>query len=143
MFRSAFPRIAGAVAMALFSLTASAAELKVQITGIADRTGTIHVYVFTSADGFPKEENAAVHVTRAVPDGTQLDMVVQVPDAPAYALMAYQDKNGDGKMNRFLGMIPQEPYAMSRNPDVMGKPKFSESSVQPAAGETIVLKLRD
>ena len=143
MVRSVFPHIAGAVAMTLFPLAASAAELTVRVTGIADKAGAIHVYVFTSAEGFPKEENAAVHVSRAVPDGTQLDMVVQVPDAPAYALMAYQDKNGDGKMNRFLGMIPQEPYAMSRNPDVMGKPKFSETSVQPANGEAIVMKLRD
>lgn len=143
MFPSAFPRIAGAVAIALFPLLVSAAELTVRVTGIADKTGMIHIFVFTSADGFPKEENAVAQASRAVPDGTQLDLVIQVPDAPAYALMAYQDRNGDGKMNRFLGMIPQEPYAMSRNPDVMGKPKFSESSVQPANGEAIVMKLRD
>ncbi len=59
------------------------------------------------------------------------------------ALMAYQDKNGDGKMNRLFGMIPQEPYALSRNPQVFGKPKFSDAAVQARDGESIILKLHD
>ena len=144
MFFSALLRIAGAAVIASVAMSVSAAELNVRITGITDKAGTIHVYVFTSAEGFPKEENAAVHVNRPAPTSAQqIDMVIQVPDSPAYALMAYQDKNEDGKMNRFLGMIPKEPYGMSRNPDVMGKPKFSDSSIQPAAGEVIVMKLRD
>jgi len=143
MCSSAFLRIAGAAVAASLAMFASAAELNVRITGITEKTGTIHVYVFTSAEGFPKEENAAVHADRAVPASMQIDMAIQVPDSSAYALMAYHDKNGDGKMNRFLGMIPQEPYGMSRNPDVIGKPKFSDSAVRPVAGELIVLKLRD
>lgn len=143
MFSSALLRIASAAVFTSLAMSVSAAELNVQVTGITDKAGSIHVYVFTSAQGFPKEENAAVHVSRPAPGSTQVDMLIQVPDSPAYALMAYQDKNGDGKMNRFLGMIPQEPYAMSRNPDVMGKPKFSESAIQPGNAEVILLKLRD
>ncbi len=131
-----------AIGFSLATSVAVAQDLKVRIEGAGDK-GTIHLYVFSTAQGFPKEENAAVHATYPWPGGDFMEIMVKVPDAPGYALMAYQDKNEDGKMNRFLGMIPQEPYALSRNPQVMGKPKFSDAMVHPAENETIVLKLRD
>lgn len=128
--------------LALLASVASAAELNVQITGIAN-TGPIHVLVFTSAQGFPKEDSAAVHVKHPDPGKAQLDLAIQVPEAADYALMAYQDKNGDGRMNRLFGMIPQEPYALSRNPEVLGKPNFADSAVPAANRGAILLKLRD
>jgi uncharacterized protein (DUF2141 family) len=143
MFLSTLVRIASAVVIAPFAWSVSAADLEVRITGITDKASPIHVFVFTSAEGFPKEVSAAVHVRHAAPNGVQLDLVIPVPDAAQYALMAYQDRNGDGKLNRFLGMIPQEPYALSRNPDVMGKPKFTDAALKPVAGEAIILNLKD
>lgn len=143
MFLSKFLRTAGGIAVCIVcAMPALAADLKVRIEGIAD-SGTIHLYVFTSAEGFPKEENAVAQANQPGQSGTQLDIFIHVPDSSEYALMAYQDKNGDGKMNRFLGMIPQEPYALSRNPQVFGKPKFSDAAIRPLDGETIVLKLHD
>ena len=143
MFILKYLRAAGAFAVcAACATSALAADLKVRIEGVAD-SGTIHVYVFTSAEGFPKEEHAVAHVNQPGQSGAPLDVSLHVPDSLEYALMAYQDKNGDGKMNRFLGMIPQEPYALSRNPQVLGKPKFSDAAVRPMDGETIVLKLHD
>jgi len=135
-----------ALACALTMTNASAAELKVRVSGITasarDAGSIVHVYVFTSADGFPKEERAIAHVAHSAP-ADSLEFTIQVPEAAEYALMAYLDRNGDGKMNRFLGMIPQEPYALSRNPQVMGKPRFADAAVRPSSGELIVLNLRD
>lgn len=143
MYLSKFLRTAGGIAAcAVCAVPAFAADLQVRIEGIAD-SGTIHVYVFTSAEGFPKEENAVTHVNQPGQSGAQLDISIHVPDSSEYALMAYQDRNGDGKMNRLLGMIPQEPYALSRNPQSFGKPKFSDAAVRPLDGETIILKLHD
>ena len=48
----------------------------------------------------------------------------------------------DGKMERFMGMIPREPYALSRNPSVMGKPKFADSVFSRQDGAVIELELR-
>ena len=143
MFLSKFLRMAGGIAVCAVCVTpVLAADLKVRIEGIAD-SGTIHVYVFTSAEGFPKEESAVTHVNQPAQSGAPMDISIPVPDSSEYALMAYQDKNGDGKMNRLFGMIPQEPYALSRNPQVFGKPKFSDAAVQARDGETIILKLHD
>ena len=73
-------------------------------------------------------------------------MRISVPDAAEYALMVFQDKDGDGKMNRLLGMIPQEPYGLSRSPEVFGKPKFSDAAIKPSSPpnrEPISIRLRD
>ena len=121
-----------------------AAELRVRIEGLA-ATGSIHVYVFTAEQGFPKEERAANHQVypRPAPAQNALDIQISVPDAAEYAVMAFQDKDGDGKMNRLLGMIPQEPYGLSRNPQLFGKPKFSDAAIKASDSELIVVKLHD
>lgn len=130
--------------LALPVLPAAATELAVRIDGIA-ATGAVHVYVYTKADGFPKEEAAVLHTSYPVEDKTQtaLDVKIDAPDAEEYALVAYQDLDGNGRMNRLLGMIPQEPYGLSRNPKLFGKPKFSEASFKPKAGEVVVIHLKD
>lgn len=121
-----------------------AEELRLRIEGITEQ-GSIHVYVFTAAEGFPKEAQAAVHQVypRPAPAEDALDIQIAVPDAAEYAVMSFQDKDGNGKMNRLLGMIPQEPYGLSRNPQLFGKPKFSDAAVKASDSGLIVLKLRD
>ncbi len=130
--------------IALATTPLLAAELDVHIEGLAD-TGSIHVYVFISADGFPKEERAVFHqiYARPAPEKSVLAVRLSVPDSPDYAVMVFQDKDGNGKMNRLLGMIPQEPYGLSRNPALFGKPKFSEAAFKATEGERIAVKLRE
>jgi len=127
-----------------FATPLLAAELPIRIEGIGE-TGSIHVYVFTSAEGFPKEEHATFQqvFARPEPARNELTLRIAVPDAAEYAVMAFQDKDGNGKMNRLLGMIPQEPYGLSRNPQLFGKPKFSDAAVTVSANEWIILKLHD
>jgi uncharacterized protein (DUF2141 family) len=128
----------------VFTMPVVAAELQVRIEHIGE-TGSIHVYVFTSPEGFPKEERAVVHQVYPRPPAGEntLDVRITVPDSAAYALVSFQDKNGDGKMNRLLGMIPQEPYGLSRNPQLFGKPKFSDAAIKASDSMPIVLKLHD
>ncbi len=141
-----FSRLPGAlIAISLCGLAsaASAAELQLQINKLADRNGALHVFVFTSPNGFPAEASASLHHVQNGPHEASVKLKLDVPESKEYAVMVYQDKNGDGRMNRFLGMIPQEPYALSRNPKVIGKPSFADSAVHPGSDELIVLDLRD
>jgi len=126
------------------ALPVSARQLNVKIEDIP-ATGDIHVFVYTSDKDFPKESAAIVHTQYPVTDQGLKEMTVHIeaPDAEQYALVAYQDKDGNGKMNRLLGMIPQEPYGLSKNPSLFGKPKFSEAAVTPADDQLIVIRLKD
>lgn len=141
---TAYPitRLLAAVVALSLSIAASAAPLQVKLTQIQPGKGTLYLYVFTSAEGFPKEENAAAHFSIPAPDSTETSTTIELPEAKEYAIMAFQDLNGDGKMERFLGMIPREPYALSRNPSVMGKPKFADSAFSWQDGAIIELQLR-
>ena len=135
-------RLCAVVLGVLIPISASAVPLQVKITHIAQPKGTLYLYVFTSAEGYPKEEHAAAHTSLPVPNGTEASATIEVPEAKEYAVMAFQDLNGDGKMERFMGMIPREPYALSRNPTVMGKPKFADSVFSWQDGAVIELELR-
>ena len=128
----------------ILALPLLAADLRVRIEGVAER-GDIHVYVYTTPVGFPKEEHAALHQVhpRPAPAQNELDILISAPDSTEFAVMAFQDKDGDGKMNRLLGMIPNEPYGLSRNPQLFGKPKFSDAAIKAGDGDTIVVKLHD
>jgi len=142
MFYSNYLRTVFIAFVALLSLPVTAAELNLRIVNIVN-AGAIHVFVFASAEGFPKEERAVVRADYPKPDGSELDLAIQVPESSEYAVMAYQDINGDGKMNRLFGMIPQEPYALSRNPDGIGKPKFADAAIQADNKDIILMKLHD
>jgi len=57
--------------------------------------------------------------------------------------MAYHDENGDGALDRFLGMIPTEGYGLSNNPEVTGPPAFEDSAFAlPDGGGAITVTMR-
>ncbi len=118
---------------------AGAATLAVAIEGAKPGDGPLAVLLFDRADGFPGEVKASVR--RVLPAGqTQLAFDGLKPGQ--YAVMAYQDEDGNGELNRFLGMIPTEGWGLSNNPRVSGKPAFRDAAVTlPESGAAITLKL--
>lgn len=56
---------------------ATATELTVHIDSITS-TGAVHVYLYTGAEGFPKEEAAALHTGYPVEDKAQTAMNAKI-----------------------------------------------------------------
>lgn len=123
-------RRCGLTMIATFGLTggAWAADLTVDLAGIAKTDGQIFVALFNSADGFPRKgywkgqevapSKGGVRVVfRDVPEGT-------------YAVTAYHDLDGNKKLNTNGLGIPTEPLAFSRDAVAVmdGPPKFSNAS---------------
>lgn len=126
----------------LLSLPLSAAELTVQVQGIASSVGQLRVALY-DAEGFPHEAQALAVETRPAPGPV---MSVSFPDLEPgrYAVIAYHDKDADGRMDRFLGMIPTEPYGLSNNPKLSGPPKFDQAAVKLGPGaQRIEIRLQD
>lgn len=118
---------------------AEAATLTVTLDGARPGGGPLTVLLYDRAEGFPKEAKArARHV---LPAGThQLTLDGLKPGQ--YAVMAYHDEDGNGEMNRFLGMIPKEGWGLSNNPKVSGKPAFKDAAVAlPETGGALTIKL--
>ncbi len=106
---------------------AMAGDLTVTIAGVSDAPGAIHVGLYDSDETFRDPERAvAFHWVPAAPGHVQAVFSDVAPGT--YAVMAFHDADGNGRMNRFLGMIPTEGYAVSNDPEVSGPPPFSESA---------------
>lgn len=61
-----------------------------------------------------------------------------------YALAAYNDMNGNRKLDRQINMLPTEPFALSSNrPLRLQMPKFRDAAFQvPAGGAKVTLQLQ-
>jgi uncharacterized protein (DUF2141 family) len=118
---------------------AEAATLNVTLDGVRPGGGPLTVLLFDRADGFPKEPQAA---QRHVLPAGQTTLALDDLKPGQYAVMAYHDEDGNGELNRFLGMIPQEGWGLSNNPQVSGKPAFNDAAVTvPEAGAAVTLQL--
>lgn len=98
-----------------------------------------HLKPFLEARGVP----AALVLSVIAASGQSL--VVRFRDLPpgGYAAVAFQDVNGNGKLDKNLLGIPREPYGFSNSArGSAGPPKFSAAAVTliPDGTTTIVLK---
>ncbi len=50
--------------------------------------------------------------------------------AGRYAVIAYHDEDGNGRLNLRFGMIPVEGYGLSNDPEVAGPPRFQDAAFE-------------
>ncbi len=131
--------------LAMLCLTAAPAwggDLVVTLQGIAHDQGGMRVGLYDRAETFRKEDKAVAVLTAPAQAGEVTVTFAAVP-AGRYAIMAYHDEDGDGRLNRFMGMIPTEGYGLSNDPEVTGPPAFEECAFDvPADGRALTIGLR-
>lgn len=104
-----------------------AAEIQVTVAPVAHDKGAVKVALYASPETFRKEDKAlAVQSQPARPGELQFTFSGLVEGR--YAVVAYHDENGNGQLDRFLGMIPTEGWGLSNNPEVSGPPQFDPSA---------------
>jgi uncharacterized protein (DUF2141 family) len=117
------------------------AELVARVSA-RDGTGRVRCAAFADARGFPKDAKVAV-ATIDVPvvRGMATCVFTALPQG-TYAIAAYHDENGNGRLDEnFLGM-PKEGFGFSRNPDTrFGPPKFDAAAVA-YSGATIAFDIQ-
>jgi uncharacterized protein (DUF2141 family) len=127
--------LAFALLLAATGVHAEAARLDVRIKDVREATGNLRVSLYRDPETFRKEDRALKVIVVPATKG-ESRVTFDSIEPGKYALMAYHDENGDGKLNLRLGMFPTEGYALSNNPKVMGPPKFADSAFDVAAPET-------
>jgi uncharacterized protein (DUF2141 family) len=116
------------------------ASLTVEIAGLKDDAGTVHASLYASADGFPTRPAKAFRQADAViSGGTARVLFADLPPG-GYAVAAYHDENGNGKLDTgFLG-IPTEGLGASNDAKgFMGPPAFDEARVEVRPGENRIV----
>jgi len=116
---------------------AGGATLVVLVEGLKDDAGSVHAALYASEDGFPTRAEKAVRQADAPIQGGRARLVFEGIAPGGYAVAAYHDENGDGKLDTgFLG-IPTEGLAASNDAKgFMGPPSFEKARVEVGPGET-------
>ena len=128
--------------LALAAGSAAAAELQVVVEGIQGREGNVRLALYNDPKTFRKEEKS-LKVLAKPASGDSVSFLFEGLQPGRYTLIAYHDADSNGKMNRFLGMIPTEGYGLSNNPQVSGPPAFDDADFElTEAGESVHIKLR-
>jgi uncharacterized protein (DUF2141 family) len=136
------------VQAALFSFgllaasNAAAADLTITVSGVNSAEGAIRVTLYDKAEGFRHEENARLILSAPAQPG-DVSVVFAGLAAGTYAVIAYHDENGNGSLDKFMGMVPTEGFALTNDPEVLGPPSFDSAAFTLGdADETKVIHLR-
>lgn len=108
---------------------AQEARLVVRLSDIRDDSGQLRVSLYRDPESFRKEDRALqIAAIPAVPGAAEV--VFSGLEPGRYAVMAYHDTNGNGRLDLRFGMFPLEGYGLSNNPKVVGPPKFADSAFE-------------
>jgi len=112
---------------------AGAADLTVTVSGIRNASGSVSAGIYDSASSFTKAAEALVLVRIKARQGN-VSFTVHDLRPGQYAVAAYHDENGNGRLDIDPTGVPTEGYGVSngaRNPQA--PPEFAKA----------VLELRD
>ncbi|WP_240794525.1 DUF2141 domain-containing protein [Azoarcus sp. DD4] len=134
------------LAALLFTLGASpvfaAQPLEVSLAGVQHARGSVRVGLYADPKTFRKEAQAYAVEQVPAAAGTVTVRFTEVPPG-RYAIMAYHDEDGNGELNRRLGMFPTEGYGLSNNPSVIGPPAFDDSAFDVGEGaQSVGIEMR-
>lgn len=122
---------------------AVAGDLAVRLAPAPAAGGQVVVDLYDSPETFREPDRARTRRGLVPQDGAATGRFADLP-AGDYAIVAWQDADGDGELDRFLGMIPTEPYAVSNDPELSGPPQWEACVFTvPAEGRSLALTLRD
>jgi len=126
--------IVGMVALTSASRAAETSSLTVTFSGIKATTGAILFTVVNSEAAY--NDKAPASAQGMLPVSTNAASQVFTGLAPGrYAIKAFHDVNGDGKMNANPFGIPSEPFAFSNNAvGAMGPAKWADASFEVKVG---------
>lgn len=134
--------IGTALAAAFGTGTAVAADLQVNVEQVEHDRGQVRLELYNSDDGFRDAARALRLEQRPARPGTATFDVSGLTPGD-YAIVVYHDEDGNGRMNRFLGMIPTEGYGLSNNPEISGPPQFEQAAFELSdPGATLAIRLK-
>ncbi|MEM1326755.1 MAG: DUF2141 domain-containing protein [Bacteroidota bacterium] len=126
------------------SIAQNSGKLTVQVEGIEKPTsGELYIFLFDDPENFPGDvanaaQSAKVKATKA--GSTYTFSNVTLGD---YVIMAFQDRNKNGEMDRNLIGFPKEPIAVSKMRR-LGKPSFSRNKIAfVKSGQVVNVTLRN
>jgi uncharacterized protein (DUF2141 family) len=127
--------------LAALPLLLAAAPIEVAVTNVQEARGRVHVDICSQKLFMGDKCIYAADAPATI--GTT---IVTVPNIPPghWAVQAFHDLNGNGKLERGLFGIPKEPIGISRDAPIhFGPPKWQDAEFEHGTEpQKITLKLR-
>lgn len=117
--------------------------MDITFTNIKDAKGKVYVAVYNAESGFLNEDKALLREVFSVEKSGSLNVHLKIDKEGRYAVAAFHDLNGNGKLDKNMMGVPTEPYAFSNNArPKLRAPHWSEANFawKPGAG-AVSLKL--
>lgn len=121
---------------------ARAAELELEVQGLATTEGYLLVAVFADAKNWLRQPVAVRRVAAAAAEDGKLTVQLSaLPDGPL-ALSIVHDLNGNGRLDMNPVGMPVEPFCFSNNAvGGFGPPRFDDAVLSAANGARVAVKL--
>lgn len=133
--------VAGAALVVLAPVAASAASLDVRVSGIAPGQGQVFVGICDRA----LDQNSCPYGRFQRASAGQASFRFDGIPPGRYAVAAYQDVNGNGRLDReavLVWSLPSEPYGFSNDVGRFAPPTFGGAAFElPASGATVSIRL--
>jgi uncharacterized protein (DUF2141 family) len=128
-----------ALSLALFSFSASAHELSINVENVKSTQGFLYVSLHNSESTWMKQGIQGQKLPM-----TEKTVKVIFKDLPAgeYGVTLYQDENDNGQIDKNAIGIPTEPYGFSNNGGNFGPPSFNDSKVTVNENKEITIYLQ-
>lgn len=109
-------------------MSVSAADLTVIVENVKNAEGMVRVGLFNNPATFPKTPLVGQTIDAKAAKANTVSLTFKSVTPGTYAVSAYQDINGNQKVDKnFVGM-PVEPYGFSKNARGMfGPPTFDDA----------------
>ena len=119
----------------------SAGEIRILVSNIEEKKGTIHYGVYNNPKLFPKDSGkilgGVVEVSKVIKDGLLIDDL----EESNYAIAIFHDKNSNNKFDTFFS-IPKEKFGFSKNARVfLSPPKFEDASFFVGQNSTVEIMI--
>jgi uncharacterized protein (DUF2141 family) len=125
-----------------FPVAANAADLTIKLSGAKNAEGAVSAAIYASKESFPKEGQQVAAFREKASTGT---LSITFHDLPPgrYAVTAFHDENGNGKLDRDATGIPSEGYGVSNDArELLSPPYWDKASFELGAEpKTVTVKI--
>jgi uncharacterized protein (DUF2141 family) len=114
----------------------------VEIAGLRNAKGVVRLCMTSKATAFPACQKGSAMTGSVAASKTPVRYTFENVPSGTYAVAAFHDENGNGKMDKLMAM-PKEGFAFSRNPPMRPRaPTFNEANFNVSAESLQKLKVR-
>lgn len=125
----------------LFLISKNIYPFKIEVIDIIDKKAFISIAVFDHEEGFPYDGEKSVFQWRGPPEKTEKGISTNLPDGN-YAIVIFQDIDGNGDLTRWFFGKPKEPYGLFKALEKpKKKPTFLKFSTKISHDQILKIKL--